>query len=68
MIMKKKTYTQTGMRVSTVKLPYVAHNGEFETMVFKGESYDEVYVRRYRTWDAALADHDRVVEMHGGAA
>lgn len=62
------TKTSGGHRVSTV---FIGLNLEpwgddgiplvFETMVFTDESFDEVYVRRYATWDEAVLGHKEVV-------
>jgi len=54
-------------RVSTVFLG-VDHNFSgggrpilFETMIFKGESWDELYMRRCSTWEEAEAQHQEAI-------
>lgn len=59
-------------RVSTVFLG-IDHNfgGSdppilFETMIFEGDSYSDLYCDRYATWEQAVAGHAKAVGMLGG--
>ncbi len=59
-----------GYRVSTVwlGLDHNCHDGAphlFETMVFgdHGNDYNELFMKRYNTWDDAKKGHDIVVSL-----
>lgn len=55
-------------RVSTVFLGIDHGHGDdygpilFETMVFKGDSSEDLFCKRYGTWDDAFESHGNVVE------
>lgn len=57
-----------GKRVSTVWLGIDHQFGEyntpilFETMVFEGNSYSEIYCKRYTSWDDAVNGHKEAVQ------
>jgi hypothetical protein len=34
----------------------------FETMVFKGDSCEDIYMDRYSTWDEAVEGHKRAIQ------
>lgn len=57
-----------GYRISTVFLGYnqALFGGEeqlFETMVFLGDSWEDLCVERYATFDEAVAGHARIMEL-----
>ncbi len=63
-----KTTDLPSHRVSTTFLglnhSYDESNPEpliFETMIFKGETWEDVYCERYSTWEQALAQHDEAI-------
>jgi hypothetical protein len=57
-----------GFRVSTVWLGLDHNYGDgepllFETMIFgKSDSYDEIYMKRYSTWEEAEEGHRKAIE------
>ncbi len=57
-----------GKRVSTVWLG-IDHQTElletpllFETMIFEGTGYSDIYCQRYSTWDDAVKGHKKAVQ------
>ena len=66
------THLSNGIRVSTVFL-CINHNfsgtGDpvlFETMAFPEDSYEEIDMDRYTTYEDALQGHWNMVKKHGG--
>ena len=64
------SYTETGpYRISTVRLPFDHSFGDgpalwYETMVFKGESWEDLFCQRYTTEEQALEGHKNAVETY----